>query len=211
MSNTDNESPNPDQIPALLDQDKDLTVLSDLKKNYTIHERYPAIPQYSILDQSEPYKKNRVTQLQKYFQYRYLHYSTKPFYFSPEDLQLMIEDYFDSLKETIIDIGNKGKQIKFKVYTYEGLIKHCGFVNRNAFNDAEKEPKYSGIIKRAKQTVVEHYETLLQTGMNTGGICFAMKNIANWKDKTEQDINQTIKEIRVNVSSSDIAEEINKL
>jgi hypothetical protein len=205
-----NDQPATSNLPALADI-REQTVLSDLKKNYTIHEKYPVIPQYSILDQSEEYKTNRVKQLQKYFQYRYLHPSTKPFFFSPEDLQLLINDYFDTINETTLEIAKGNKTLHLKLYTIEGLIYHAGFVNRQHFYQYEKEIGYADIIKRARQRVVVYYESLLVTGLNPAGIIFAMKNIAEWRDKTEQDVNTTIKEIRVITNDTELADMINKL
>jgi hypothetical protein len=72
------------------------------------------------------------------------------------------------------------------------LHQFLGFNDRDALLYYEKKQEFSGIVKRARQAVEMSYELDLRT-FKFGGSIFALKNIngANWKDKTEQEINQT--------------------
>lgn len=109
-------------------------------------------------------------------------------YETPETLEQKVIEYFiycEEYKEPI---------------TISGLTQFLGFVHRQSLLDQEKRGKeFSDIIKRAKQAVEISYEKDLRT-MRFGGSIFALKNInrEEWKDKTEQDVNQTITNVNAN-------------
>ena len=70
---------------------------------------------------------------------------------------------------------------------------------------------FTDIVRNARKRVTAHYEQLMQTGASPAGAIFALKNIDNWMDKTVQDVNQTVKEIKVNVDIDETAKNINEL
>lgn len=103
-------------------------------------------------------------------------------YKEPEDLELKVIEYFESC------VTNKTE------CAVSALCQYLGFVNRKSFDDYEKRSvEFSNIIKRARQAIEISYELDLRT-FKFGGAIFALKNInkESWKDKTEQEVSQTI-------------------
>lgn len=94
-------------------------------------------------------------------------------YESPEEMQAVIEDYFNT-------------RTPDDPVTITGLMIHLDFVSRQSFYDYEKNGDFSYILKRARQRVEKYYEKLSQRteGQVTGPI-FALKQFG-WTDKTEQ-------------------------
>jgi hypothetical protein len=90
-----------------------------------------------------------------------------PIYETPEELYEKCSEYFQYC------IDNKEK------ITITGLALFLGFCSRQSIYDYEKKDKFSYIIKRAKLTVENSYET-------TGGTIdiFALKQLG-WADKQE--------------------------
>lgn len=107
------------------------------------------------------------------------------FYNSPEDLELKIIEYFDWCVENKTECS------------VTGMHQHLGFNDRDALLEYEKKKEFSGIVKRARQAVELSYELDLRT-FKFGGAIFALKNInkKHWKDKTEQEVKQTITDVR---------------
>jgi hypothetical protein len=149
---------------------------------------------------SDKEKEARIKQFKNYFEYRSTNLSTAPFYSNPDDLQLMIDAYFNSIEPVVIK--NRGSDITYYPYTITGLVLFCGFCSRQSFYDMEKEKTYAYIIARAKSKIEAHIETMLQNGISPTGNQFWLKN-HGWHDKTEQTINQTIREVKVSVNQSD--------
>ena len=174
----------------------------------SLPDRYPEPPaDFSSLTAEQ--KQKRIDQIRKYLQYRMLHQTTKPIYPFPEDLELMINDYFEHPKKGKITFKNKEVEITY--LTISGLMLHVGIVDNATFFDYGKREGYSEIIKTARKKIVDHYESLLQSGASPAGSIFALKNIDNWTDRMTQDINQTVKEIKVNVDIDETAKNINEL
>lgn len=96
---------------------------------------------------------------------------SSPLFKSPEDLQELIDSYFESCITDKTPI------------TITGLIYHIGFASRQTFYDYEEKIEFADTIKRARLKVENHYEKLLQ-GTNSTGSIFALKNFG-WKDKQE--------------------------
>ncbi len=90
-------------------------------------------------------------------------------YDSPEELQQIVDQYFEDTKQEDV--------------TITGLALHLGFESRQSFYDYEKNDAFSYIIKRARLRVELAYEWRLNSNSCTGAI-FALKNMG-WKDKTE--------------------------
>ena len=103
-------------------------------------------------------------------------------YETPEELYKKIMEYFEWVEEE-----NKGK------ISITGLTLYLGFESRRSLADYEERKEFSTLIKRARLAVENYYEEKL-ISMSYGGSIFALKNMASeyWKDKTEQDVKNTI-------------------
>jgi hypothetical protein len=113
-----------------------------------------------------------------------------------EDLDIMISDYFASLKYI-----SEGEE-KQRPATITGLALHLGFCDKCSLYDYEKKDEFSHSIKKARLMVENSYEMRLM-GRSATGCIFALKNFG-WKDKTEVDSNVTIsKEPKIIVKKSD--------
>ena len=90
-----------------------------------------------------------------------------PKYKSPEELQVMIDNYFNSCpqKPTIL-----------------GLVLYLGFSDRRSYYDYEARKPFSHILKRARTRIAERYEANLGEPGNHGGSIFALKNLDGWRD-----------------------------
>lgn len=111
-----------------------------------------------------------------------------PFFNSPEELQLKIDEYFESgVKKKKVEVGKPPNRmvIEIEVPTITGLCIFLGFESRQSFYDYQEKPDFTYTIKRARLFIENEYEELLQTGNTTGAI-FALKNFG-WVDKTEVD------------------------
>jgi hypothetical protein len=132
---------------------------------------------------------------------------------SPEDLQQLIDDYFQwaegEWKERVLTVkkvstdglrvieeqvldewGDPVKEIKWirepEKITITGLALFCGFISRKQFLEYEEREEFRNIIKRAKLMVEREYEGGLQ-GNNPTGRIFALKNMG-WKDQTSHEL-----------------------
>jgi hypothetical protein len=114
-------------------------------------------------------------------------------YKTPEDLERKCIEYFDFC------ITDK------QIITITGLCLFLG-IHRDTLNGWRKEKnEFSDIINRAMQSVEIAYETKLDT-FTFGGAIFALKNINKeyWKDKTEQEVSQTITNVAATFGGSAI-------
>jgi len=96
-----------------------------------------------------------------------------PAFESPEVMESIIQDYFQSLKELKVPP------------TITGLCYFLGFESRQSFYDYEKKPEFTYTIKRARLRIESTYESNLHGNSNAGSI-FALKNFG-WTDKQEID------------------------
>ena len=92
---------------------------------------------------------------------------TKPLKFTVEEVENMIDTYFNDTP--------------MKQWTVTGLALLFG--SRQLLDDYQKRKPYSAMITRAKLTVENKYELMLDSRSTTGAI-FALKNFG-WVDKTE--------------------------
>jgi len=97
-----------------------------------------------------------------------------PYYNTPEEMELAIEEYWEYIKENNYPP------------TVTGLILYLGFCDREALANYEKKEGFSDIVKRARMKVENGYEMKLSGTTPTGSI-FALKNMG-WKDKTETEM-----------------------
>lgn len=93
--------------------------------------------------------------------------------FTPEELEQKVEAYFQHCKTFE------------EAPTVYGLAWHCGFKSRQSIYDYKQNEEYADIIEHAMLFIAYGYEKQLASGRGDGGIIFAMKNVANWKDKQE--------------------------
>jgi hypothetical protein len=108
-----------------------------------------------------------------------------PMYKSAEEMELKINEYFDSCSEEVEVDENEKKNIRrsSEPFTITGLALFLGFESRQSLFDYEKNEEYTYIIKRARLVIENRYEQSLAGQSPTGSI-FALKNMG-WKDRQE--------------------------
>lgn len=90
-------------------------------------------------------------------------------YKTPEEMQVRIDEYFDS----------------FEKPTICGLTLALGFIERKALLNYEGYGKeFYAIIKRAKTVVEDYYERNLSINTRATGAIFALKNF-DWSDRQD--------------------------
>ena len=115
-----------------------------------------------------------------------------PLYKTPEELEALIIEYFNSRKPRLKII--EGEQIKdskgnciyeFNPPTISGLAYHLGFASRQSIYDNEKRnDQFSYIIKRARLMCEDYAETMLLSGVSPASYIFWLKN-HEWTDRQE--------------------------
>lgn len=95
-------------------------------------------------------------------------------YDSADEMQKVIEDYFQKMTE------EKG------LVTVSGLAYELGFESRQSMYDYKENAEFSYIIKRALLFVEMCYEMRVN-GNNAAGPIFVLKNMG-WKDKQETEL-----------------------
>jgi hypothetical protein len=103
--------------------------------------------------------------------------SRPPFFENPEQLQAMIDEYFNTPRKP----------------TISGLALFLGFADRHSFYDYEKKEEFTHTIKRARARIAQHFEELIQGNQAAGGI-FMLKNLG-YTDKQEIDLNANVVEM----------------
>lgn len=108
-----------------------------------------------------------------------------PHYSTPEELQIVIDEYFDKFSGLTIMrdstgvavLDKQGKPIlEIKPPTLSGLAYHVGFLSRNSIYDyIQRDDEFSCIFKKAKLRIVDFAEQMLYSGKPVGAI-FALKN-----------------------------------
>ena len=129
---------------------------------------------------------------------------------SIEQLELLINGYFDSceeevwkkeydpetgeLKQWIPELDRHGLPVKrmTKPYTISGLALALGTTRRTLLDYEQRDDDFSHTIKKAKARCEEFVEEQLFTSKNTAGVIFNLKNnYESWVDKQEQKIDAT--------------------
>ena len=100
-----------------------------------------------------------------------------PKYETVEELEKIIDDYFDSLKD------DKGRYIDVPAVSELGLF--IG-LSRQAIINYSGRPEFMDTIKKAKQTIETFLEKNLTVGKAPVGTIFNLKNNFDWKDRSEQ-------------------------
>lgn len=104
-----------------------------------------------------------------------------PMFDTPEQMQTMINEYFD-----LLSVENKDKDTNIHLDdtpTITGLAFFLGFSCRQSMYEYEQKEEFTDTIKRARSRVENWYEKCLLTKGSTGSI-FALKNLG-WSDKQE--------------------------
>lgn len=120
-------------------------------------------------------------------------------YETPDQLQILIDDYFTASKEL--------KQHP----TITGLAYHLD-LTREGLAHYSKKNEFTDTIKRAKQRVEAYIEQRLFEANATGSI-FNLKNNFGWKDKTETELSTPEgRPLEINnMSEQDVKARINEL
>lgn len=93
----------------------------------------------------------------------------KPFRWTPEELQALIDGYFASTPES--------------QYTITGLCLHLD-TNKQTLLNYQNRDAYSEMVQRAKLRVEHSYEKYLRLKDKVTGEIFALKNFG-WSDRRE--------------------------
>lgn len=111
-----------------------------------------------------------------------------PKYKTPEEMQKIIDDYFNT--DAWIEINDKPKFAP----TVEGLA-YALDLSRMGLIEYGNKDEFSYTIKRAKQKVSIALEQNLWGNAVTGTI-FNLKNNFGWKDKTEVEATHNLRELK---------------
>ena len=120
----------------------------------------------------------------------------KPKYGSPQNLQKMIDAYFNvcDAGETIQQCDKSGKVTEYtrKIpYTIPGLAYHLGYANKQAIWDLRykcKDPQIAEIASRATLKIESQRNQMMLCAQNTRGYEFDLKCNFKWVDKTQLEI-----------------------
>lgn len=124
---------------------------------------------------------------------------TKRKFETPEDLQKVVDEYFNNPPNVRYIYSDKEKtndnplgRIEIPVYTVTGLALYLNFASRQSIYDYmnnKNQEDMAYIIKRAVLFIESEYEAALRDN-NVAGVIFALKNMG-WKDKTEVESNHS--------------------
>jgi hypothetical protein len=116
---------------------------------------------------------------------------------SVKELQLKIDEYFESCYETVVIKNKKGNSILnedgtektekrlIRPFTITGLALHLD-TTRDTLLDYEKKDGFSDTIKKAKLRIENFAEEQLFNGKNPAGVIFNLvNNYSRWSNKQE--------------------------
>lgn len=94
----------------------------------------------------------------------------EPFYKSPDEMQKMIDDYFNEAK----------------IWTIPGLALHLGFADKQSLIDYQNKEVFFFPIKRAKLKIEDYTVKQLfqKNGVPSAGVIFILKNMG-YSDKQD--------------------------
>lgn len=115
-----------------------------------------------------------------------------PLYTSVEELQKIIDEYFDycdnRTKSVFVKEIGDNIEISYPApYTMAGLARRLG-MERRTLTDYAKKDQFSDTIKDAKSRIQEDVEIRLMETSNQSGAIFNLKNNFGYVDKTETDV-----------------------
>ncbi len=109
-------------------------------------------------------------------------------YKTAEELQVIIDEYFDYCDNRAKKIINKDGQeymiIDPAPYTMSGLARRLG-MDRDTLLRYSKKEEFYGTIREARDKVQEDVENRMMETKNEKGAMFSLKNNFGWKDKSE--------------------------
>ena len=111
-----------------------------------------------------------------------------PKYNSPEELEEMINGYFDGLVIYNAEAKEQGWDLKHPTVT--GLAIAVDLTRTGLIEYCDKNEEYSNTIRKAKAKIEEYVEQRLY-GNNVTGLIFNLKNNYGWKDKRELESHNT--------------------
>ena len=114
----------------------------------------------------------------------------KPIFETPEELAEKAVEYFEWADEC-----TKGK------YTSSGLRLFIGFTRSN-WHQYKTNPAFCDTVDHIECILEDFMEKKLQWAGSTQGAIFWLKNKAAWRDETEQKVNQTVTEVKVEVNKN---------
>lgn len=114
-----------------------------------------------------------------------------PLFETPEQMQEIIDEYFDWSDNRMISVYNKdlGDNIMISnpaPYTMSGLARRLG-MDRRSFLNYSKKDEFFPTINAARQRIEEDVELRLMEGKNQAGAIFNLKNNFGYVDKIENE------------------------
>ena len=137
-----------------------------------------------------------------------------PMYKTPEEMQKVIDKYFEDCNGEYIIIDGcavtdkNGKPVKTKErpLTITGLALALGFTSRQALLNYEGKPEFVDTIKRAKAKVEQYAEERLFDKDGVNGAKFNLSNnFKGWSEKQQIDSNVNLAPV-VFTGSDEIAD-----
>ena len=118
-------------------------------------------------------------------------------YNSNEELEKVINDYFESCFEPIINkfgelvLDSNGKMIKKQVkpFTIGGLANALDMTRQSILNYAKKEEYFDTIMRAKRKCEVYAEERLFDKDGINGAKFTLINNFENWRERTEQHSN----------------------
>lgn len=134
-----------------------------------------------------------------------------PFYKTPEEMQTIIDEYFQWCDDRAVKIWDDSKKSETMIsspapYTMSGLARRLG-MSRQTLIDYKNKDEFVDTIKEARNRVEEDVELRMNDKHTfTPGLIFNAKNNFGWKDRSEVDNNvffpKPIAEIDVSTDNS---------
>jgi hypothetical protein len=126
-----------------------------------------------------------------------------PLYTKVEDLQKIIDEYFQWCDDRAVKIWDDTKKAEIMIsspapYTMSGLARRLG-MSRETLVQYRNKDEFSDAIKAARDRVEEDIESRMNEKHTfTPGLIFNAKNNFGWKDKNETDITSGGEKIETN-------------
>lgn len=135
-----------------------------------------------------------------------------PFYKTAEEMQVVIEQYFEKCKGTFLIDDTTGKYfvdkngmpvvINSRPPTITGLALALGFASRQALLNYQEKDEFNDTITRAKTRVEQYAEERLFDKDGANGAKFSLSNnFKGWADK--QKIEADVNSVSINIELVD--------
>lgn len=114
-------------------------------------------------------------------------------YKTPEDMQIIIDEYFEWCNNRAVKIWDDTKKSEIMIsspapYTMSGLARRLG-MNRRTLVDYSEKDEFLPTIKEARSRVEEDVESRMNEKHTfTPGLIFNAKENFGWRDRNETDI-----------------------